>query len=121
MVIALIQLEIIQTGISVSVEEASLSLGANSFRTFTRVTFPMLFSGVLPGALLSFISSITELSSSLMVYNYKTVTMSIKIYTEITKGNFGVASAMSTILLFSAVVVLAILFKVSKGNYEFTL
>lgn len=107
--------------ISVSVEEASLSLGANSFRTFTRVTFPMLFSGVLPGALLSFISSITELSSSLMVYNYKTVTMSIKIYTEITKGNFGVASAMSTILLFSAVVVLAILFKVSKGNYEFTL
>lgn len=47
--------------------------------------------------------------------------MSIKIYTEITKGNFGVASAMSTILLFSAVVVLAILFKVSKGNYEFTL
>lgn len=107
--------------ISMSVEEASQSLGANSFRTFTKVTFPMLFSGVLPGALLSFISSITELSSSLMVYNYKTVTMSIKIYTEITKGNFGVASAMSTILLFSAVVVLAILFKVSKGNYEFTL
>ena len=107
--------------ISISVEEASQSLGANPFRTFIRVTFPMLFSGVLPGALLSFIASITELSSSLMVYNFKTVTMSIKIYTEICKGNFGVASAMSTILLLSAVVVLGVLFKVSKGNYEFTL
>ena len=107
--------------ISTSVEEASQSLGANPFRTFIRVTFPMLFSGLLPGALLSFIASITELSASLMVYNYKTVTMSIKIYTEICKGNFGVASAMSTILLFSAMVVLGILFKVTKGNYEFTL
>ena len=107
--------------ISVSVEEAAQSLGANPFRTFVRVTFPMLFSGVLPGALLSFISSITELSASLMIYNFRTVTMSIKIYTEICKGNFGVASAMSTILLMSAVVVLGILFKVSKGNYEFTL
>jgi iron(III) transport system permease protein len=107
--------------ISVSVEEAAQSLGANPFRTFLRVTFPMIFSGVLPGALLSFIASITELSASLMVYNFKTVTMSIKIYSEICKGNFGVASAMSTILLLSAVVVLGILFKVSKGNYEFTL
>ncbi len=107
--------------ISTSVEEASQSLGANPFRTFTRVVFPMLFSGLLPGALLSFISSITELSSTLMVYNFKTATMSILIYTEICKGNFGVASAMSTILLVSAVVVLGILFKVSKGNYEFTL
>ena len=107
--------------ISTSVEEASQSLGASPMRTFRRVTFPMLFSGVLPGALLSFISSITELSASLMVYNFRTVTMSIKIYTEICKGNFGVASAMSTILLVSAVIVLGILFKVSKGNYEFTL
>ena len=107
--------------ISTSVEEASQSLGANPFRTFTRVVFPMLFSGLLPGALLSFISSITELSSTLMVYNFKTATMSILIYTEICKGNFGVASAMSTILLVSAVLVLGILFKVSKGNYEFTL
>lgn len=107
--------------ISTSVEEASQSLGANPFRTFTRVVFPMLFSGLLPGALLSFISSITELSSTLMVYNFKTATMSILIYTEICKGNFGVASAMSTILLVSAVMVLGVLFKVSKGNYEFTL
>lgn len=107
--------------ISTSVEEASQSLGANPFRTFTRVVFPMLFSGLLPGALLSFISSITELSSTLMIYNFKTATMSILIYTEICKGNFGVASAMSTILLVSAVAVLGILFKVSKGNYEFTL
>lgn len=107
--------------ISVSVEEAAQSLGANPLRTFRRVTFPLIFSGVLPGALLSFIASITELSASLMIYNFRTVTMSIKIYTEICKGNFGVASAMSTILLLSAVLVLGILFKVSKGNYEFTL
>jgi len=107
--------------ISSSVEEASQSLGANGVRTFTKVTFPIMFSGILPGALLSWIACITEISATLMCYAPKSRTMAIAIYSEICKGNFGVASAMSTILLVSAIIVLAILSKVSKGSYEMSL
>jgi len=107
--------------ISSSVEEASQSLGANGVRTFTRVTFPIMFSGILPGALLSWVACITELSATLMCYAPKSKTMAISIYTEICKGNFGVASAMSTILLVSAILVLGLLSKLSKGSYEMSL
>ena len=107
--------------ISSSVEEASQSLGANGVHTFGRVTLPIMFSGILPGALLSWVSSITELSCTVFIFTSKTMTMSIAIYGQIQKGNFGVASAMSTILLFSAILVLGMLFKLSKGRFEFSL
>lgn len=104
-----------------SVEEAAQSLGANGVHTFFKVTLPIMFAGILPGALLSWVSCITELSSSLFVYNNKNMTMSIAIYTQILKGNMGIASAMSTILLVSAALVLALLFKSSKGKIDFGL
>ena len=107
--------------IGASVEEASQSLGANGIHTFFKVTLPMMFAGILPGALLSWVSCITELSSSLFVYNNKNMTMSIAIYTQILKGNMGIASAMSTILLVSAATVLTILFTSSKGKMDFGL
>ncbi|MBQ9036312.1 MAG: iron ABC transporter permease [Erysipelotrichaceae bacterium] len=104
-----------------SVEEAAQSLGANGMHTFFKVTLPVMFAGILPGALLSWVSCITELSSSLFVYTNKNMTMSIAIYTQILKGNMGIASAMSTILLLSAALVLGILFTASKGKLDFSL
>ena len=47
--------------------------------------------------------------------------MSIAIYTQILKGNMGIASAMSTILLVSAATVLTVLFTSSKGKMDFGL
>ena len=107
--------------INYNVEEASQSLGANGLHTFTKVTLPMMFTGVLPGALLSWVSAITELSCTVLIYSSRTTTMSIAIYSEVAKGNYGTASAMSTILLFSAIIVLCILFKLSNGKWDFSL
>ena len=107
--------------ISASIEEAAQSLGANGLHTFGKVTLPVMFSGILPGALLSWISCITELSASVMIYSYTTKTMSIAVYSEICLGNYGTASAMSTILMASAIAVLALLSKISKGSFEFSL
>lgn len=107
--------------ISSSIEEASQSLGANGLHTFFKVTFPIMFSGVLPGALLSWVAAITEISASVMVYTNKTTTMAIQIYSSILLGNYGEAAALSTILLASALLVLGILFKFTKGKFEFSL
>ncbi|MBR3873242.1 MAG: iron ABC transporter permease [Clostridia bacterium] len=106
--------------ISPSVEEASQSLGANGAETFVKVTVPMMISGVLPGALMSWMSIISELSASIMLYVGTTKTMTISIYTEVIRGNFGVASALSTILILSTIVVLLTFFKLT-GRSEIEL
>ncbi len=106
--------------ISPSVEEAAQSLGANGFKTFFTVTLPMMFSGVLPGALMSWMSIISELSASIMLYVGGTKTMTIAIYTEVIRGNYGVASALSTILVASTILVLMIFFKLT-GQREIEL
>jgi iron(III) transport system permease protein len=53
------------------------------------------------GALLSFITAINELSSTLILYTSGTVTMPVKIYISVLDGEFGLAAALSTILLIS--------------------
>jgi len=66
--------------------------------TFFAVTMPMMINGILSGALLSWISIITELSSGIILYNYRTTTLTIQIYTYVSRGSYGIAAAMATIL-----------------------
>ena len=107
-----------QTGISV--EEASLSLGASKIKTFFRVTLPMMGAGVISGAIMSWITIITELSSSILLYTGKTKTMTIAIYSEVIRGNYGIAAALSTILTVITICSIFILFKVT-GTREISM
>ena len=54
--------------IPITVEEASASLGASKFKTFWKVTTPMMVNGIMSGAILSWVTLITELSSSIILY-----------------------------------------------------
>ena len=106
--------------ISPSIEEASINLGASDFKTFFKVTVPMMMPGVISGAILSWIMIITELSTSIILYTTRTKTMTLEIYSQIIRGNDGVASAISAILTFSTIIALAVFFKVS-GKKEITM
>lgn len=106
--------------IGISTEEASLSLGASNLKTFFRVTLPMMAPGVISGAIMSWITIITELSSSILLYTGKTKTMTIAIYTEVVRGNYGVAAALSTILTVITVCSIFIMFKVT-GSKEISM
>ena len=106
--------------IGVSVEEASLSLGASSLKTFFKITLPMMAPGVISGAIMSWITIITELSSSILLYTGKTKTMTIAIYTEVIRGNYGVAAALSTILTAITIASIFIMFKVT-GSKEISM
>lgn len=99
--------------ISPSMEEASISLGASNIKTFFKVTLPLMLPGVMAGAILSWITIIGELSSSVLLYTSKTRTMTIAIYVEVLRGNYGVAAAISTMLTVITVVSLLLLFKVT--------
>jgi iron(III) transport system permease protein len=106
--------------ISPSIEEAAISLGASNLKTFFKVTVPMMLPGVISGAILSWIMIITELSTSIILYTTKTKTMTLEIYSQIIRGNDGIAAAISSILTFSTIIALAVFFKVS-GKKEITL
>jgi len=47
-------------GFNRSLEEAAMDLGANEWQTFRRVTFPLIFPGILAAALLAFALSIHD-------------------------------------------------------------
>ena len=84
--------------IAPSIEEAAESLGSSRLNTFSNITVPMMLPGIISGAILSWVTMISELSTSILLYNVKTRTMTVAIYTEVLRGNYGVAAALSTIL-----------------------
>jgi iron(III) transport system permease protein len=106
--------------VSVSTEEAAISLGASKFQTFTRITLPAMLPGVFSGAILSWISILTELSTSILLYTTTTRTMTIAIYTEVLRGNYGTAAALSAILSCVTVISLLLFFKLS-GKRELSM
>lgn len=82
-----------------ALEEAGINLGSAPGRTFRTVTLPLMKAGIVSGAIMSWVTSMNELSASILLYVGRTMTMPIKVYLSVLDGFFGTASAMSTILL----------------------
>ncbi len=99
-----------------SIEEAAASLGARPFNVFMQVTTPLIMPGLIAGAMMSFITAINELSSTLILYTGKTITMPVYIYISVLDGEFGIAAALSTLLLVSTGVCVYIVFRISHGS-----
>lgn len=100
--------------IPASTEEAASSLGSSKPNTFLKITVPMMMQGILAGAILSWITMISELSTALLLYTTGTQTLTIAIFTQVLRGNYGVAGALSTILTALTVLSLLLLNKLGK-------
>jgi iron(III) transport system permease protein len=99
-----------------NLEEAAVSLGAGPARAFVKITLPLMLPGIVAGALMSFITAINELSSSLILYVGRTMTMPVRIYLSVLDGEFGTAAALSTILLVASGLAVYVIFRVSGRN-----
>jgi iron(III) transport system permease protein len=97
--------------IDVRVEEASISLGVPPFRTFVKVTIPLMFPAILSGAALAWMTTIGELSSSILLYSGPWATMSVAIFTEVFSNHFGTASALASILILAAFIPLFLTYR----------
>ncbi len=102
--------------ISPSIEEAAISLGASQMKTFIKITIPMMLPGVISGAIMSWITLISELSSSVILYTSKTMTLTVAIYSEVIRSSFGNAAAYSTILTLTSIISLLIFFKATGSK-----
>lgn len=92
----------------ISLEEASYSLGASKLKTFIKITLPLMMRGVIAGSILSYVTLISELSSSIILTNLKTRTMTVSVYTEVIRGNYGVAAALATMLTVITIIALLV-------------
>jgi iron(III) transport system permease protein len=102
--------------IPISTEEASISLGAGKIKTFFTVTTPMMANGIMSGAILSWVAIVTELSSAIILYNNKTITLTMSTYAAISRGNDGLACAFAAILTALTTVSLIIYLAVTKSE-----
>lgn len=100
--------------IPITIEEAALSLGTSKLKTFLKITVPMMSSGIISGAVLSWVSIITEMSSGVILYNNKTITLTLSTYAAITSGTYGVAAVFATITMVFTVLCLVIYLKFTK-------
>ena len=100
--------------IPISIEEAALSLGAPKLEAFVKITVPMMSSGIISGAVLSFVSIITEMSSGVILYNNSTITLTIGTYSSITTGIYGVAAVFATVTMLVTVICLALYLKFTR-------
>jgi len=76
----------------------------------------MMSNGIISGAILSWETIITELSSAIILYSSRTVTLTLAIYTFVTRGNYGYAAALATILTILTTISLLIFMKISKSK-----
>lgn len=96
--------------LSKDTEDASINLGAGPGLTFIRITVPLLAMAILSGVLLTWSNTIRELSATLILQSGSTVTLSVEIFNEVVNANFGIASALGTILILLTFLPLVVLF-----------
>lgn len=102
--------------ISPSTEEAAISLGSSPQKAFFGVTFRMMLPGVMTGAVLSWVTVINELSASLILYTGKTKTLSVAVYEQVSRGNYGAAAAIASVLMLSTALSLAIFLRATRSK-----
>jgi iron(III) transport system permease protein len=102
--------------IPMSIEEAAISLGSSKMKTFFKITVPMMSSGIISGAILSWVSIVTEVSSAVILYNNRSITLTVGTYSAISRGNFGAAAAFATVTTLLTAISLMIYLKINKSE-----
>lgn len=92
-----------------AIEEASISLGADNFGTFRRITLPLVRPAFLSGLIYAFARSMTTISAIIFLTTPRTKIMTHQILNEVENGRYGNAFAYCVILVAIVLVAIGIL------------
>lgn len=98
-------------GIDPNVEKAARSLGADEWRTFWRVTFPLIRPGIVASLVFAFILSFDEVAASLFVSSPVSMTLPVRIFVYIDQNYDPLVTSVSSLLVFAAVIALFVIEK----------
>jgi iron(III) transport system permease protein len=82
-----------------SMEEAAANVGASKLRTFRDITLPLVWKGIVVGAMFSFIMSIQEASATLFLTLGGWEMIPFAIFTYYISGSHGQAAALGVMLI----------------------
>jgi iron(III) transport system permease protein len=99
-----------------SMEEAAASVGARGLRSFVDVTLPLIWRGVLVGALFSFMTSLQEASAVLFLSLGGWETITVGIFSFYIAGSANEAAALGVILIVVAAISLAVINRVAGAR-----
>jgi spermidine/putrescine transport system permease protein len=90
-------------GFDHTLEEAARDLGANRWQTFWRIKFPLIWPGILAGALLAITLSLDDFVVSFFTTGPGATTLPILIYSSVKRGVTPEINAISTLFISAAV------------------
>jgi len=96
-------------GIDQRIEHAAISLGANSFITFRRVTLPLIMPGVVSGWILAFINSFDEVTMTVFIASPSTTTLPVRLFLYIQDNIDPLVTSISASLILMTAVVMIVL------------
>ncbi|QNK70050.1 ABC transporter permease [Variovorax sp. PAMC26660] len=102
--------------ISDSIEEASISLGVSPLMTFFKVLLPAMKASIISAGILMWVTTISELSASIVVYTGGLETMPIAIFRQVDGGRLGLASAYGAALVSVILLPIIVSIKVFRIN-----
>ncbi|MNJ41242.1 Maltose transport system permease protein MalG [compost metagenome] len=86
--------------VDASMEEAARISGAGAWRRWRKILLPMLLPGLLSGALLVFLTALTELTVSALLYSSGSQTIGVAIFGFEQAGNTLYSTALSSLIVF---------------------
>jgi iron(III) transport system permease protein len=95
----------IQSGVAIlqqvdpSIEEAAIDLGADSRKTFTKITLPLMVPAFFSGLIFSFVRAMTAISAAIFLVSSRWNLMTVQIMSQVDSGRLGAAAAFSLILV----------------------
>ncbi len=97
------------TQIDKSLDEASLTLGANSFATVRRVVLPLLRPAVVAALVFSFVRAMTAISAVIFLVSANYDMATSYIIGRVENGDYGLSIAYSSVLIVVMVVVILLI------------
>jgi iron(III) transport system permease protein len=101
-----------------SVEEASISLGVSPLKGFVKVVLPLVWPSVVAAGVLMWITTLSELSATVVLYFGGMNTLPIEVFQLVDSGRLAQACAYSVVLLvviFLPLLVARRFFKLNQG------
>ncbi len=97
-----------------NLELAAANLGADPWRTFTRITFPIILPGVLTGAIFAFITSWDEVVIAIFMTSARFRTLPTEMWEQVRQAVDPTVAAVSTTLLVVTTTLLVLLLVVRR-------
>ncbi len=99
-----------------SMEESAASVGASGLRTFFDITMPLIWRGVLAGALFSLMFALQEAAATILIVLPGWETMTVGIFTFYTSGTIGQAAALGFVLILLCAAMLYAIYRLTGAR-----